>query len=175
MPKYSSFNLQKCPSYLFVLLEWFVRREVGGHTAAILSSLASRICFKLHVAFLYSSYPAISTCLSVASVCYSHTVDTALKKSRFFYQRYDFYEIDNLPIVAQAFARRMLTILSVDEILLSRHVNLSTNFRGLLMKVEMSLHSRSGQCLSLLTASYAAEIRLRKVYLWEMLECLHIS
>ena len=37
-----------------------------------------------------------------------------------------------------AFTRCMLTSLSIDEILLPRYVNLSTNFRGLPLRVEMA-------------------------------------
>ena len=46
--------------------------------------------------------------------------------------------IDNLWIAVQVFASHMLTSLSVDEILLPRYINLSTNFRGLLLKVKIS-------------------------------------
>ena len=42
---------------------------------------------------------------------------------------------DYLSIAVHAFAMRMLKTLSVDEILLSRFVNWSTNFRGLPLKV----------------------------------------
>ena len=45
--------------------------------------------------------------------------------------------IDNLSITVHAFARHMLTSLSVNEILLLRYVNLSTNFRGPPHKIEM--------------------------------------
>ena len=46
--------------------------------------------------------------------------------------------IDNLLISVQIFFMRMLTSLSVDEILLPRYVNWSTNFRGLLFNDEMA-------------------------------------
>ena len=46
--------------------------------------------------------------------------------------------IDNLLIVVHAFTGHMLTLLSVDEILLLRYVNLSTNFRDLPFRVEMA-------------------------------------
>ena len=46
--------------------------------------------------------------------------------------------IDSLSIVFHAFSWCMLTSLSVDEILLLRYVNLSTNFLGLPLKVEMT-------------------------------------
>ena len=46
--------------------------------------------------------------------------------------------LDNLSITVHTFARCMLPSLSVDEILLPRHVHLSTNFRGLPLKVAMA-------------------------------------
>ena len=46
--------------------------------------------------------------------------------------------IDKLSIAVQAFARWMLTSLLVEEILLLRYVNLSTCFRGLPLKVEIT-------------------------------------
>ena len=45
--------------------------------------------------------------------------------------------INNLSIVIHTFARCMLTSLSVDKILLPRYVNLSTNFRGGPLRLEM--------------------------------------
>ena len=47
----------------------------------------------------------------------------------------DFHTIDNLSITFQAFARRISTLLSVDEMFLLMYVNLSTNFRGLPFKI----------------------------------------
>ena len=52
--------------------------------------------------------------------------------------RSDFHVIDNLSIAFKAFARNMLISLSVNEMLLPRYVNWSTNFRGLLLRVEMA-------------------------------------
>ena len=46
--------------------------------------------------------------------------------------------IDNLLIAVHTFARPMLTLLLVDEILLPKYVNLSINFRGLPLQVEMA-------------------------------------
>ena len=45
---------------------------------------------------------------------------------------------DYLLIAVHTFAEHMLTSLSVDEILLPKYVNLSTNFRDLPLKVEMA-------------------------------------
>ena len=46
--------------------------------------------------------------------------------------------IDNLLITIHSFTWCILTSLSVDEILLPSYVNLSTNFRGLPLKVDMA-------------------------------------
>ena len=50
----------------------------------------------------------------------------------------DFHSIDNPLIAVHAFAHRMLTLLSVDEILLPRYVNCSINFNGLSPRVEVT-------------------------------------
>ena len=50
--------------------------------------------------------------------------------------RADFHKIDYLSIAVHIFTRQMLISLSVDEILLPRYLNLSTNFRGLPLRVE---------------------------------------
>ena len=57
--------------------------------------------------------------------------DTVWRKPRFILSdSLDFHKIDNQSIAFQAFARCRLTSLSVEEILLSRYVKLSANFRG---------------------------------------------
>ena len=64
---------------------------------------------------------------------------TAWKKSWFILLDWsDFYMIDNLPIAFHAFARHLLTSLSVDEMLVPRYENLTTNFRGLPLTVKMA-------------------------------------
>ena len=55
-----------------------------------------------------------------------------------FLDRLDFHMIDNLSVAFQAFARHMLTSLSVDEMLPPTYVNSSTNFRGLSLRVEVA-------------------------------------
>ena len=50
----------------------------------------------------------------------------------------NFHKIDNLSIEVYAFLRRILTSLSVDETLLPKYINLSTNFKGLPLRVEMA-------------------------------------
>ena len=68
-------------------------------------------------------------------------IDTAIaeKKSCFILsERSDFYMVNNLSMAVYAFTWHMLTSFSVDEILLPKYVNWSTNFRGLPFKVEMA-------------------------------------
>ena len=52
--------------HVFVLLEWFVRWEISGRTAAVLWGAASRICSKQHVTFLCCSHQFFSPCVSLA-------------------------------------------------------------------------------------------------------------
>ena len=59
-------------------------------------------------------------------------------KNSILSDRSDFHMIDNLSIVVCGFTRRILMSLSVDKTLLPRWVNLSTNFRELPFRVEMS-------------------------------------
>ena len=50
----------------------------------------------------------------------------------------DFHIIDNLLIAVHTFVRHISTSFSIDEILLLKYMNLSTNFRGLLLRVEIA-------------------------------------
>ena len=79
---------------------------------------------------------------------------------------------DTLSTAIHAFSWRIMTSLSVDEILLLRYVNLSTNFRRLPFRVEIApswlntcipfcLRSRGGQCFLLFAPCYATRIWLR--------------
>ena len=70
---------------------------------------------------------------------YSSTdMTTTWKNCRFSLSvRSDFHITDNLFVAAHAFPIRVLTSLSVDEILLPSYVNCSTGFRGLLSSFEM--------------------------------------
>ena len=91
--------------------------------------------------------PAYFICLIwiVLEICQcpclcSIDITVAWKKFRFILSdRSDFYTIDSLSIAVYAFARRIVMSLSVDETLLLRYGNLSTNFRELPFRVEMSL------------------------------------
>ncbi len=64
---------------------------------------------------------------------------TAWKKLRFILSvRSDFHMIDCLSIAVHAFVSRVSISFSVDEILLPSWVNLSTSFREVLSRVEVS-------------------------------------
>ena len=125
-------------------LTWMVF-EMGGrwpYSCCFVGGVASRICSKLHEAFLCSSHLAFSPWTLLTFMWCIHTVvldtATAWKKSCFlFSDRSGFHIIDNLSIAVHIFARHILSSLLVDEILLPMYVNLSTNFRGLPLCVEM--------------------------------------
>ena len=79
--------------------------------------------------------------------------------------------INNPAIAVHTFTRHILTSFSVDEILVLRYMNLSTDFRHLLLKMEMVpshlkhinsvLFAFTCQFLLLLALCYAVEIQLR--------------
>ena len=75
----------------------------------------------------------------VVHLCSCIDTATAWKKSRFILSiKSDFHMIVNLSIIVHSFARRVLTSIAVDEILLPGYVNLSTNLRGLPFRMEMA-------------------------------------
>ena len=123
-------------------LWWFLRWEAGGSTVAVLWRVASGICSRQHAAFLSTSHPAFSLCvLLVLTWCIHMGFWTQLQRGRnpvLFYQRSDFHLIINLSIAVRVFPMHMLTWLLVDEILLLRYMNWSTNFRGLTFNKEMA-------------------------------------
>ena len=138
-PNFSS----NSPHILFVLLEWFVRWEAGGHIAVFLWYAASKICSRHHAIFLQSSHLAFSVCVLLVSMrCIRIVVSTQLQLERIssfiISDRLDFHMIDNLSIGFHAFVKRVLILLSLDEILQLRYVNGSTNFRGFPHRVEMA-------------------------------------
>ena len=110
----------------FMLLELFVRWEVSGSTASVLWCVTSRICSKQHSAFLYNLFSTSFVNIQVLHPYSSTDTATAYKKSCFILsERSSFHMINNLSVAIHAFAMCMLTLLSVDEILLSRYVNSS--------------------------------------------------
>ena len=97
------------------------------------------IACRILVEFLSSSFSVCFVSVHVAHLYNSINTTTALKKSSFLLSdRSDFHMIDSLLIAVQAFARCILTSLSVDETLLLRYVNLSPNFAVLLIRMEMA-------------------------------------
>ena len=104
---------------------------VSGCTA-----VASRICSKQYAVSLCSSHLAFPASVSLKSKWCSHTVlFTQLQLGRIlvlFYQRSNFHMVHNLSIAVYDLPMCILTSLSVDEILLLKYMNCSTNFRGFL-------------------------------------------
>ena len=76
-------------------------------------------------------------CISFHVVHPFNSMATTWKKSHFILlDRSDFHMIDNLSIAVHAFAKHMLTSLSINEMLPLMYVNLSSNFRGLPLRVK---------------------------------------
>ena len=104
------------------------------------------------------------------------SIDTATdwKKTCFILSdKTDFHISDDLLVTVHTFTRHMLTSLSVDEMLLSRYFNLSTNFRSLPLKLDMALSCLRSHSLQLLAPGNAVGIRLGHEYLREVLDHLH--
>ena len=129
------------------------------------SSFFSIRLVSVHIVHLYSSIDTT----------------TSWKKLRFILSvRSDFHMIDSLSIAIHAFVSRVSMSFSVDETLLIRKVNLSTSFRELPFRVEISplwlKHIYSvlcalawRQCLQRLVPDYVAGFRLGRVHLPEAL------
>ena len=78
-------------------------------------------------------------CSHVVHPYNSMDTSTAWMRSHFILSdRSDFDMIDNLSIAVHAFTWHTLTLLSVDETRLTRYVNLSTNFSGEPLRVNMA-------------------------------------
>ena len=80
---------------------------------------------------MYSSYLAFSPSVFLESKWYNHTVALTWLHFRRIPILSDFHMVDNLLIMVHVLPMRMLTSLSVDEILLPRYMNRFTNFRDL--------------------------------------------
>ena len=68
-------------------------------------------------------------------------IDTTATWKKFHFilsDRSDFYRNDNLSIAAHTFASLILMLFSVDQTLLLRYLNLSTDFKETQFRVEMS-------------------------------------
>ena len=151
----SPFLLQQCPACL-VRLTW-----MGGKWPY--SCYFAGCCFQDFFTFARSNLVQFpSSFLSIRFVTihvvhpYSY-IDTAAtwKKSRFILSnRSDFHIINGLSIAIHAFGRRISTSLSVDEMLLPRYVNLSTNFRGPPISVEGAIPTLNGGHMHTHTHTY---------------------
>ena len=144
-----SLFLQQCPVCL-ICLTWVVCK-IGGqwpaNIVALLWGVMPRIYSKQHnIAFFCNSHLAFSSCILLESRWCIHTVvltqpqlgrNQILSNQR---KHISIWFID-LSIAVHTFASQILILLSVDEILLLRYVNWSTNFRGLLPKMEMTSSS----------------------------------
>ena len=70
----SSWLLHQCPTGLVHLTWMIVRWVIGGHTAIILWSVASRICSKQHAASLYHAYLIFSQSVWFKIKWFNHTI-----------------------------------------------------------------------------------------------------
>ena len=144
----SSLLLQLCPTY-FVHLTWMVF-EMGGkwlYSCCFVGFYfldlfkTAWTILSLHFVSIYVVYPYRSI-----------DTGTVWKNSHFILSdRSDFHMINNVLITVHTFTRHMLTSFSVDEMLLPMYMNLSNNFKGLTLKVEMA-HFRSKHMNSVLLA-----------------------
>ena len=130
---------------LFVLLGWFLRWQLRGHTVALLLGITSRICSEQNAAVMCISHLAFMWRIRIVSL-----TQQQLGRNPVFFslERSDFHMINNLSIAIHTFVKYMLASLSVDERLLSRYVNLSIYFIGLPLKVKTA-PSRFKQCILL--------------------------
>ena len=103
---YSCYFVKCCFQHLFKTI---CSLFVGGSNLAFSPGIVSKWCNNM----------ILLTCLELR------------KCSILFNQRSDFHIVLNLSIAVSALPVCMLTLFSVDEILLPRHTNCSSNFRGL--------------------------------------------
>ena len=139
----SSLLLQQCTACL-VLLIWMVL-EMGGKCPYSCCYMECCIQDFFNIACsILVQFPSgfYSICLLSINVVHPYSridTNTAWKKLHFILSdRFNFHMIDNLLIAVHAFNSHILISFSVDETLLLRYVNMSTNFRELLFRVEMS-------------------------------------
>ena len=97
------------------------------------------IARSIFVYFPYSFFSIRFVSIYVVHLYSSIDTTTAWKKSRFILDRPDFHMIENQLTAVNAFARCILTSVSVDEILLSKYMKFSPNFRWLPSKHKYSI------------------------------------
>ena len=109
-----------------ILREWFVRYEVGGHTAGVLLDATESLCCS-HLAFFQTR-----RCI--------HTM--VLSRQQFgripvlFYsKKFNLQIVNKSSMAVHNFSVCMVTSLSVDGTLLPRYMKLSINFRGVSLNV----------------------------------------
>ena len=136
--------LQQCPTCL-VHLTWMVF-EMGSKCPYCCYFLGC--CFQdfiivvCSILVLFPSY--FSPCVLLGSMWYIHpycSINTATIGKTFCFivlEKANLQMINNLLLTVNDFARGMVTSLSVDEILLLRYMNLSTNFLGQPLRAEMA-------------------------------------
>ena len=122
--------LQLCTACLVILTWMFL--EMGGKWPYSCSFV--RRCFQdlfKMVCHILVLFPSSSMCFVSIYVVHPYSCTdtaTACKKSHFILSdKSNFHTIANLLIAVHAFVRHILTSLSVDETLLLRYVNFSTN------------------------------------------------
>ena len=118
-----------------VVVKWLYSGSFVGYCFQDLSKTARSIL----VSLLFRFFSLCFICVHVSEVNTVVLTQLQLKKFRFILSdRSDFHMTDNLSIAVHVFAWRMLTSVSVDEILLPKYVNLSTNFRSRTLRVDGS-------------------------------------
>ena len=129
-----------------VLLPGFVQNSICSILVQFLSNCLS-ICFvRAHVVHPLSSFGTMAP----------------WKKSHFILLDKSHFDMIKYPLLADlTFARHLLMSLSVDEMLLLRYINLSTNFREQPFRVEMPpswLKHMNSFCLLLHVQGYGVGI-----------------
>ena len=139
----SSLLLQPCLTRL-VRLIWMVL-EIGCRWSY--SCCFVRCCFQnlfniaRRILVWSSSYFFSIALVSVHVVHLYSRIDTSTAWKKFSFilsDRSDFHTIGSLSITIHVFAMRIMVSLSVDEILLPRHMNSFTNFKEPPFRVELS-------------------------------------
>ena len=113
--------------FFFVIFGWFVRWEVSDHTAAGFVQNHVAFMYSFHLVFFFMGIVSVQQVLPYSST------DIATTWMKWNPLSSDFYVIDN-----ESIARCMLTSFLVDEMLLPKCVNWSTNFRGIPLKLEIA-------------------------------------
>ena len=135
------FVLYKRYPVLLVSLGRFVKWWISGCIVTVLWVAASRICSKQLAASMCSSSCFSKSFVKVQVLQPCNSTDMATTTWKKYHvillEWFDFVMVDNQLIAIQAFPIRMLTSLSVNEILLPSYVKWYTNSRSL-FNVEMA-------------------------------------